>query len=363
MIVSGGGTGGHIFPAIAIANAVKEQIADADILFVGAQGRMEMEKVPQAGYPIEGLWISGFQRSLSLKNLMFPFKLISSLWKAKRIVKKFRPDVVVGTGGFASGPLLKAANSLGVPSLIQEQNSFPGVTNRILGKKAERICVAYDRMDQYFNSGKLMLTGNPVRKEVVQLKGKRPRALEYFNLNQDQPILLIVGGSLGSRSVNQAIGNGLKEITDNGFQVIWQTGKLTYNVARAKADEISAKGVVVTEFISRMDLAYAAADVVISRAGAIAVSELQLVQKPCILVPFPHAAEDHQTKNALALVTHEAAVLVKDHEASEKLVRTAIELLNDPNRRDRLSKNIAPMGIHDAAEIIAAEVIKIARKK
>ena len=363
MIVSGGGTGGHIFPAIAIANAVKDQVKDADILFVGAQGRMEMEKVPEAGYPIEGLWISGFQRSLSFKNLLFPFKLMSSLWKAKRIVKRFKPDVVVGTGGFASGPLLKAANAQGVPSLIQEQNSFPGVTNRLLSKQANRICVAYDGMEKYFDQEKLLLTGNPVRKEVVQLKGKRPRAIEYFGLQDQLPTLLIVGGSLGARSVNNAVGAGLESIVNSGIQIIWQTGKLTYPKARALADQLNSKQVVVTEFISRMDLAYAAADAVISRAGAIAVSELQLVEKPCILVPFPHAAEDHQTKNALALVNHEAAVLVRDSEVEEDLVPTAIALLKNQVQRDKLSNNIRKLGIYDAAEIIASEVIKIARNK
>lgn len=363
MIVSGGGTGGHIFPAIAIANAVKKHEPNAEILFVGAKGRMEMEKVPQAGFPIKGLWISGFQRSLSIQNLMFPFKLISSLWNAKKIVKDFKPDVAVGTGGFASGPLLKAAANAGVPTVIQEQNSFPGVTNRLLGKKARKVCVAYDGMEKYFDASKLILTGNPVRNEVVNLKGKRPRAFEFFKLNEDKPVLLIVGGSLGARSINMAIGAQLKELVDQDYQVIWQTGKLSFAEAQAQAKELNSDQVIVTEFISKMDLAYAAADVVISRAGAIAVSELELVKKPCILVPFPFAAEDHQTKNAMALVNHEAAILVKDQEASEKLVPTAIDLLGNEAKRERLSNNIQRLGIADAAEMIALEVIRIVRNK
>tara|TARA_Y100000782_G_scaffold115309_1_gene156823 strand:+ start:3920 stop:5026 length:1107 start_codon:yes stop_codon:yes gene_type:complete len=363
MIVSGGGTGGHIFPAIAIANAVKARVPDVEVLFVGAEGRMEMEKVPAAGYKIEGLWISGIQRSLSLKNLAFPFKLISSTLKANKILKNFQPDVVVGTGGFASGPLLRAAAGKGIPALIQEQNSFPGITNRLLSKRVQRVCVAYDGMERYFDPSKILMTGNPVRKEVVKLEGKRPRAFEFFKLNTEKPTLLIVGGSLGARSINNAIAKDLKRFVDKGIQVIWQTGKLTYPEAKEAAKGLEDKGIVVTEFISKMDMGYAAADVVISRAGAIAVSELCLVAKPIVLVPFPHAAEDHQTKNAQALVNHNAAKLVKDDKANDELVDTVLELFNNADEREKLSRNIQGLGIKDADDIIAAEVIKIARTK
>ncbi|MEM9024370.1 MAG: undecaprenyldiphospho-muramoylpentapeptide beta-N-acetylglucosaminyltransferase, partial [Bacteroidota bacterium] len=298
VIISGGGTGGHIFPAIAIANALKTMNSATDILFVGANGRMEMEKVPAAGYPIEGLWISGLQRSLTLKNLSFPLKLISSIWKSRGILKKFRPDVVVGVGGYASGPLLRAATGARIPTLIQEQNSFPGITNKWLGHKVSRICVAYDGMEKFFPKDKLILTGNPVRKEVVSLEGKRARALEHFGLRDDRPIILVVGGSLGARSINLAIRDGLDRITEQGVQLIWQTGKPFFEEAQLAVRDRDGHGIKAYDFITKMDLAYAAADLVISRAGAIAVSELCLTAKPCILVPYPYAAEDHQTKNA-----------------------------------------------------------------
>jgi len=359
VIISGGGTGGHIFPAIAIANALKAKNVGTNILFVGAVGKMEMEKVPAAGYPIEGLRISGLQRSLSLKNLSFPFKLVGSLMKARKIIKKFKPDVVVGVGGYASAPILRVAAGQGIPTLIQEQNSYAGVTNKWLGKKVSRICVAFDGMERFFPKEKLIMTGNPVRKEVVTLEGKRQRALEHFQLEDGKQTILVVGGSLGARSINKGIHANLERIVASGAQLIWQTGKHYINEATEAAAPYKDKGVRVSEFISKMDYGYALADLVVSRAGAIAVSELCLTKKAVILVPFPHASEDHQTKNAMALVNHKAAILVKDGEVGEKLGDELIRLVENSEERETLSRNIAGLGIHDAAEIIANEVIKL----
>ncbi len=361
-IFSGGGTGGHIFPAIAIANAIKLRSPNADILFVGAKGRMEMERVPAAGYPIEGLWISGVQRKLTLKNALFPFKLISSLLRARSIVKSFKPDVVVGTGGFASGPLLRVAAFMHVPALIQEQNSFPGITNRLLASKVNRICVAYDGMEKYFPKEKLMLTGNPVRKEMVRLQGKKPKAIAHFELDPAKLTLLIIGGSLGAMSVNRAIEAKLEALVNEGVQLIWQTGKLGYANAVKAAKPYPDQGVHVFEFITDMDLAYAAADVVVSRAGAIAVSELCLVRKPAILVPYPHAAEDHQTRNAEALVNRNAAIMIADSEVNNDLVSAVIDLAKDESKREQLSEQISQMALHDAAERIADELINMIPK-
>lgn len=361
VLVSGGGTGGHIFPAIAIANAIKEQRPDAEFLFVGAEGKMEMEKVPAAGFDIEGLWISGFNRSLSLSNLMFPFKLISSMLKAKKIVKSFQPDVAIGTGGFASGPTLRVASQNGVPSLIQEQNSFPGVTNRILSKKAKSICVAYDGMEKYFGSEKTILTGNPVRKEVVQIEGKREEAVQFFELDVTKKTLLIVGGSLGAQSVNNAILANLEALLELGIQIVWQTGKTSYKEINEATQAFQNKGVHVKEFIYKMDLGYAAADMVISRAGAIAVSELELVGKPTILVPFPYAAEDHQTKNAMSLVDKGAAILVKDADVNPGLLTAIKDLTSQPELADSLTKNISKMGMPDAANQIANQVLNLVK--
>jgi UDP-N-acetylglucosamine--N-acetylmuramyl-(pentapeptide) pyrophosphoryl-undecaprenol N-acetylglucosamine transferase len=360
IIISGGGTGGHIFPAIAIANALKAIDSSIDILFVGAKGKMEMEKVPAAGYPIEGLWISGIQRRLTLDNLAFPFKLLSSVMKSRRIIRKFRPDAVVGVGGFASGPLLYAATSMGIPALIQEQNSYPGITNKLLAKKVSRICVAYDGMERFFPKDKLILTGNPVRQDIVNLDGKRPRALEEFGLSDGKPVLLIIGGSQGALSINRC----MKESLGNteGMQVIWQTGKSYVQEAREAVQLAGASHVKVYDFISRMDLAYAASDVVISRAGAGAVSELSLVKKPCILVPYPFAAEDHQTRNAIALVNHGAALLIRDGEAPQQLMSAAQELLTNEDRRRSLQQNISKLGIRNSAEVIANEILNLARK-
>lgn len=359
VLVSGGGTGGHIFPAIAIANAIKEQHPDAEFLFVGAKGKMEMEKVPAEGFNIEGLWISGFSRSLSLSNLVFPFKLISSLWNARKIVKRFQPDVAIGTGGFASGPTLRVASQKGVPCLIQEQNSFPGVTNRILSGKAKKICVAYDGMEKYFGTDKTILTGNPVRKEVVQIQGKRKEAVGFFKLDPQKQTLLIVGGSLGAQSVNMAILKNLDSLLELGIQIIWQTGKTNYKEITEATKGYEAKGVHVKEFIYKMDLGYAAASMVISRAGAIAVSELSLVAKPTILVPFPYAAEDHQTKNAMSLVEKGAAILVKDADVNTGLLVEITKLTTNPEVGMELIQNIQKLGKPDAANQIAQEVLNL----
>ena len=359
IIISGGGTGGHIFPAIAIANAIRKKVPEANILFVGALGRMEMEKVPAAGYPIKGLSISGFQRRLTWKNLSFPFKVMAALRKAKAICKEFKPQVVVGVGGYASGPLLKAATRLGIPAVLQEQNSYPGITNKILAPKAKLICVAYDGMDRYFPANKILFTGNPVRQDMINLKGKRERAAEEFGLDPSRPVVLVVGGSLGARSINESIHAALQKFCDTGIQVIWQTGKGYENLAQEAVAGYAGKGIVTRAFISRMDLAYALADVVISRAGAISISELCVVAKPLILVPSPNVAEDHQTRNAMALVNRQAALLVKDVEARDKLADTAIRLIGDEAVCGKLISNISGMGIPDADEKIAGVVLSL----
>ncbi|UTW64336.1 undecaprenyldiphospho-muramoylpentapeptide beta-N-acetylglucosaminyltransferase [bacterium SCSIO 12741] len=359
IIISGGGTGGHIFPAIAIADSLKEKLDDPDILFVGAQGKMEMEKVPQAGYPIEGLWISGFQRNLSLRNLMFPFKVIQSILDARKIVKKFNPDVVIGTGGYASGPVLRVASKLKIPTLIQEQNSYAGVTNKILGKSVSKVCVAFENMDGFFPAEKLVLTGNPVRSEVIDIAGKKEEAQEFFQLDPNKKTLLIIGGSLGAKAVNDSLLLSLNEINDSPYQLVWQTGKISYPGVKAAVDKLSSESIRVHEFIRRMDLAYAAADLVISRAGAIAVSELCLTGKPCILVPLPSAAEDHQTKNAVALAQHDATVIVKNAEAPDRLWSEATRLLDSDTELQKLTENITRLGLPNSADLIADEVIQL----
>lgn len=360
VLISGGGTGGHVFPAIAIADAIKEIVPDAGILFVGAKGKIEMEKVPKAGYPIKGLWISGFHRQLTLRNLMFPVKLIDSLLRAWRIVRRFRPDVVVGVGGYASGPVLEVASRQGIPTLIQEQNSYAGVTNRLLAGKADRICVAYDHMDQYFPAGKIVWTGNPVRRDLRKAGIDRKVAAEHFGLDADRPILLVVGGSLGARTLNQAMAANADLLASQPeVQVLWQVGRLYFEAFK---DTSTARlpGIKAQTFIDRMDLAYAMADVVICRAGALTISELCLVGKPAILVPSPNVAEDHQTKNAMALVEKEAAVLVPDAESEGRLIREAFNLLENKARREALSRNIRTLGKPDAARHIAEEVLKLA---
>jgi UDP-N-acetylglucosamine--N-acetylmuramyl-(pentapeptide) pyrophosphoryl-undecaprenol N-acetylglucosamine transferase len=360
IILSGGGTGGHIFPAVAIANEIKKLVPDSEILFVGALGRMEMEKVPASGYKIIGLPIAGIQRKLSLSNLKFPFLLIKSILKARSIVKEFKPDVVVGTGGYASGPLLRAATSMGIPGLIQEQNSYAGITNKWLSKKVKTICVAYEGMEQFFPKEKIILTGNPVRQDIANIIEKRDEALSNFKLDKTKKTVLVIGGSLGARSINEAIGSGLKEFADGNTQLIWQTGKGYFETAKKQVEPFSSKGISAFDFISRMDLAYAAADIVVSRAGASSISELCNTHKPCILVPSPNVAEDHQTKNAMALVNKQAAILVKDTEAKNKLVSETIALVKDELMQRSLEKHINFLALHNSANTIAKEVLKLA---
>ena len=359
IIISGGGTGGHIFPAIAIANALKNKKESIDILFVGAKGKMEMEKVPAAGYPIVGLWISGLQRSLTLKNLSFPLKLISSLIRAGIIIHKFKPDIVVGVGGYASGPTLKMAIRKGIPTLIQEQNSYPGITNKLLAKKANKICVAYENMEHFFPLSKIVITGNPVRQDLLKLDGKREKSIEYFGLSKNKKTLLIVGGSQGALSINKSIADNLELLTDNNFQFIWQTGKYYHNTAKEVVQNYPDNRINVYEFITKMDYAYSAADLIISRAGAIAISELCIVGKPVIFIPLPGAAEDHQTKNAMCLVDKQAAILIKDKDAKEKLGKEVINLLADEKMQDIMSKNIKEMALLNSADTIADEILKL----
>ena len=361
VIISGGGTGGHIFPAIAIANAIKKKRPDTEFLFVGAKGKMEMTKVPEAGFKIIGLPIMGLKRSFTIKNLKFPFKLVESLRKARRIVKEFKPDLAIGVGGYASGPLLRAAKKAKVPTMIQEQNSYAGLTNKLLGKKADKICVAYNGMEQFFPKDKIVLTGNPVRSEVIKLEGKKARAEEHFELAPNKKTLLVIGGSLGAWSINEAVEKAIATWGNQNIQVIWQTGKLYYNRA-IKAAEKHNSWLKVSEFIKRMDLAYAAADLIVSRAGAIAVSEICLVKKPAIFIPLPTAAEDHQTKNANVLVTLGAAELINDQKVREELAEKVIALINDENALQSYSENIAPLGFHDAADLIADEALKLVVK-
>lgn len=363
IIVSGGGTGGHIFPAIAIANAIKSLRPDTEFLFVGAEGKMEMEKVPAAGYRIEGLWISGLQRKLTLSNLAFPFKVMSSLLKAKKILKTFKPDAAIGTGGFASGPMLQVAARAGVVTLVQEQNSYPGITNKLLSKKVDRICVAYSGMERYFPKEKILLTGNPVRQDILNLDGKKERGLEHFGLNGNKKTILVIGGSLGARTINESIVKCLASFAENDIQLIWQTGKGFYETAKQAVAKYESKGIKAFDFIQKMDYVYAIADLVISRAGASSVSELCLVKKPCILIPSPNVAEDHQTKNAMALVTHNAAVIIKDVEAREKLCGQTLELIKDSEKCFKLSENIGKLAFQDSAIVIANEVLSLINKK
>lgn len=361
-MISGGGTGGHIFPAIAIANAVRDREASTQFLFVGAEGKMEMEKVPAAGYAIEALPIRGFQRGSIIANIGLPLRLVRSMWKARRLVRTFKPDVAVGVGGYASGPLLAAAQRMAVPTLIQEQNSFPGKTNVLLAKRVDRICVAYAGMDKYFPKEKLLLTGNPVRQEVVRLSGKRPRGLEHFNLKDGKRILFVTGGSLGARGINRGIEAALPMFKEAGLQVIWQTGKPFLQEAQAAVEALGYSDCKVMPFVDHMDYAYAVADLVVARAGAISVSELSLVQKPAILVPLPTAAEDHQTHNARMLTDQGAAVLVRDADAVADLGKTVVAMITDQQALDKLQRAIAALGKNNSAETIAAEVIRLGQR-
>jgi UDP-N-acetylglucosamine--N-acetylmuramyl-(pentapeptide) pyrophosphoryl-undecaprenol N-acetylglucosamine transferase len=359
IIISGGGTGGHIFPAIAIANALKNIDPTTEILFVGALGRMEMEKVPAAGYKIIGLDIQGIQRDSIWKNVMFPVKLVSSVRKALQIIKDFKPDAAVGVGGYASGPLLYAASMKKIPYLIQEQNSYAGITNKWLGKGAKKICVAFDNMEQFFPAAKIIKTGNPIRKDAVNIGGKHMQALELFKLSTFKKTILITGGSLGARTLNNSIMAGLDKLIAADVQIIWQTGKFYYKTIIEKLGDDHHPDIKIKEFLTRMDLAYAAADIIISRAGAGTIAELCMVKKPVILVPSPNVAEDHQTKNALALVQEDAAIFVADRDAEAKLVDRALELLNDKSLQKKLSTNIGKMAMPNADEVIAKELIQL----
>ena len=360
VIIAGGGTGGHIFPAIAIANALKKLEPEIDILFVGANGKMEMEKVPQAGYRIEGLDIAAFNRSNMLKNLLLPFKIIKSLSQASNILKRFQPDVVVGVGGYASFPMLRKAQQKGIPNLIQEQNSFAGKTNKILGVRAKRICVAYDGMEKFFPADKLLLTGNPVRSSITQSAVTRQEALQHFGLQDGKKTVFAFGGSLGAKSISEALRALMPEFVEKDVQLIWQTGKLYYEIAKSAAAPYTSH-IKVHEFINLMNFAYKAADVVISRAGAMTIAEECLVKKPVIFVPYPHAAEDHQTFNAQNLVSKKAGLLIRDSEVGKDLGNTLFSLLQNRALIEQLEQNIAQLGNSNADMVIANEVLRIIR--
>ncbi|MEA4983113.1 MAG: undecaprenyldiphospho-muramoylpentapeptide beta-N-acetylglucosaminyltransferase [Paludibacter sp.] len=361
-IVSGGGTGGHIFPAISIANALKAKFPESEILFVGALGRMEMERVPAAGYPIEGLPVSGFDRKNMLKNVKVLWNLMRSILKARSIIRKFRPEVAIGVGGYASAPVLRAASAFGVPTLIQEQNSYAGVTNKLLAKKAARICVAYDDMGKFFPAEKIVKTGNPVRQDLFSVKAKDEAAYRFFGLDASKKTLLIVGGSLGARTVNQSVIAHLEALVVSDIQVIWQTGKFYIDDARKAFAPFANDRIIVTDFVSRMDYAYAIADLVISRAGASSISELCLLSKPVILVPSPNVAEDHQTKNAMALVKKDAAVMIADSDAKEQMIPEALILIQNEKKLMDLSKNISTLAEQNSADRIAEEISKLLKK-
>ncbi len=361
IIISGGGTGGHIFPAVSIANAIKELKPDAQILFVGAEGRMEMQRVPEAGYDIVGLPVAGFDRKRLWRNIAVIAKLLRSQWKARSIIKSFQPQVAVGVGGYASGPTLKMAGMMGIPTLIQEQNSYAGVTNKLLAKKANKICVAYDGMEKFFPKDKILMTGNPVRQGLLNKTIERKAALHTFGLDTDKKTILILGGSLGARTINNALIDNINTIKNNPeVQFIWQTGKIYFEQVQ---EAVTAQGEIpnlyVTDFIKDMNAAYSAADLVVSRAGAGSISEFCLLQKPVILIPSPNVAEDHQTKNAMALVQKEAAIAIKDSEANEKLLTTTLELILNEEKLKAMSKKIAILALPHSASIIAQEVIKL----
>lgn len=356
-IISGGGTGGHIFPALSIAGALKRRYPNAEILFVGAQGRMEMEKVPAAGYPIKGLPVAGFNRKHLFKNFSVLLKLRKSLSMARNIIKDFAPDAVIGVGGYASGPTLKSAQRLGIPTLLQEQNSYAGVTNKLLAKKARKICVAYPGMERFFPAESILLTGNPVRKEILECKLTAGQARSTFGLDSDKPTVLVVGGSLGARTLNESIQAALQRFASAGVQLIWQTGKAYGDKGILAAKGM--KGVVVTQFLTDMATAYRAASLVVSRAGAGSISELELLGKACVLVPSPNVAEDHQTKNAHALSDRGAAITVPDIEAREKLADIIFRTVADSAKLERMSVEIRKLALPDSDNIIAAEVSRI----
>lgn len=362
IIISGGGTGGHIFPAISIANTFRSRFPEAEILFVGAEDRMEMDKVPAAGYRIVGLPVSGFDRAHLLNNIKVLGRLAKSLRLAKQTIREFKPDIAVGVGGYASGPTLWMAASLGIPTLIQEQNSYAGVTNKLLAKKADRICVAYDRMDKFFPADRIVLTGNPVRKDLEEASNKKEEALAFFGLSPEKKTILVVGGSLGARTINRSIQGGLDKLFASDVQVIWQTGRYYYNEASKHLKAYRGIPIWCSDFITRMDYAYSAADLVVSRAGAGSISELCLLKKPVILVPSPNVAEDHQTKNAQALVDKEAAIMISDGEAEARLVDTALDVVHDDGCLRALSRNIERLALHQSADRIVDEIVKIINK-
>lgn len=359
-MISGGGTGGHIFPAISIADELKKRYPDAEFLFVGAKDKMEMERVPQAGYPIKGIWISGIQRKLSASNLAFPFKLISSLSRCFSLIRKFKPDVVIGTGGFASGPLLYAASLKNIPTLIQEQNSYPGITNKLLSKRAHKICVAYDKMERFFSKDKIVFTGNPIRENIKSINIQKPDALKEFGLSPERPTLLILGGSLGARKINQLIGENLDWLLSLNINILWQTGKLYIQDIEHKFGELQGDQLKIQAFLKNMDSAYSASDMVISRAGAGTISELSVVAKATLLIPSPNVAEDHQTKNALALVEKNAALFFKESGSLDDF-KKLIGQLKEKDEQKTLSENILKMAKANASESIGDEVEKLVR--
>lgn len=354
-ILSGGGTGGHIYPAIAIANELKSRFPNADILFVGAKDKMEMQNVPQAGYPIQGLWIAGLQRRLTFDNALFPVKLLSSLLKSRQIIKQFKPDVVIGTGSFASGPLLQMANSAGIPTVIQEQNSYPGITNKLLSKKANAICVAYEKLERFFPKEKIVLTGNPVRQDLIEVQSKRAEGLAHYNLDPNKKTILILGGSLGARRINQLIEKELEFFASQNVQLLWQCGKFYLD----EYQKFNSENVQVMAFIERMDLVYAAADVVISRAGASSVSELCIVGKPVIFIPSPNVAEDHQTKNAKSVADKNGAILIRESELDSNFESTFSDLITDEKKQNELSQNINNLALPNATKAIVEEILKL----
>lgn len=368
-ILSGGGTGGHIYPALAIANELKTRFPDAEFLFVGAKDKMEMQKVPQSGYKIEGLWIAGLQRKLTLQNAMFPFKVICSLLKSRKIIKQFKPNVVIGTGGFASGPLLQMANMLNIPTVIQEQNSFPGITNKLLSKKANKICVAYENLERFFPKDKMILTGNPVRQDLIDIKSKREEGLQFYNLDSNKKTLLVLGGSLGARRINQLIEKELNKIVAQNVQIIWQCGKLYFEDYKKYNSPLTPEGetasgkkfnnVQVLAFIDRMDLVYAAADIVLSRAGASSVSELCIVGKPVIFIPSPNVAEDHQSKNAKSIVDKKGALMIKESELDQEFSLVFEALLKDEGKQQYLSSTIKNMALPNATKQIVDEIVSL----
>ncbi|MFV0585136.1 MAG: undecaprenyldiphospho-muramoylpentapeptide beta-N-acetylglucosaminyltransferase [Parabacteroides gordonii] len=363
IIISGGGTGGHIFPAISIANTLRKRFPDVEILFVGAEDRMEMEKVPAAGYKIVGLPVSGFDRAHLFNNIKVLNRLRKSLGMAKKTIRDFRPDIAVGVGGYASGPTLWMAASQGIPTLIQEQNSYAGVTNKLLAKKAFKICVAYDGMEKFFPADKIVITGNPVRQDLEEATDKKEEALAFFGLSPEKKTILVVGGSLGARTINRSIQGDLDKLFASDVQVIWQTGRYYYSEATKHLKAYRGMPIWCSDFITRMDYAYSAADLIISRAGASSISELCLLKKPVILVPSPNVAEDHQTKNALALANKDAAIMVADKDAEQQLVTRALEVIHDDEQLALLSRNIEQLAQHQSAERIVDEIVKIIEKK